>query len=103
MTYKIDIPKEFILTCTYPMCNEHGDIYRHPDQEGEDATQVEILCEEHAPKFGFCKGCGSYCAGLESFDFVPKVWGYCVLCGEQFESVDDEDEEEYDQWGNPLS
>jgi hypothetical protein len=90
----IVVPKEFILTCTYPMCNEHGDIYRHPDWEGETSTQAEILCEEHAPKIGFCKGCGSYCGGLESFDFAPKVWGYCEVCGDAIASeVDKEDKD----------
>lgn len=97
MTYMIVIPKEFILTCTYPMCKEHGDIYRHPDWEGETSTQAEILCEKHAPQVGFCVGCGVFAGGLESFEFAPKVRGYCETCGDAIASeVDLEDEDDQD-------
>ena len=95
MTYKIDVPPEFQLTCTYPLCDEHADLYRLPDWDCEGSTRAEILCENHAPSVGFCKGCGHYCAGLESFEFTPKVRGYCETCGESLLSeVEDEDDDD---------
>lgn len=83
MTYKIIIPNEFGLICTYPMCNEHADLYRTPEQEHEDSTETVILCKEHATIAGFCVGCGWFCGSLESFYVVSKFWGYCKECGDK--------------------
>jgi hypothetical protein len=34
---------------------------------------TEILCPDFANEQGFCRSCGTFCAGIERFDFGPMT------------------------------
>jgi hypothetical protein len=53
----------------------------------------EYYCFTHAFEHGYCKGCGQFFAGIESFDFGP---GYCDNCRAEWE--DDLDEDMMEEW-----
>lgn len=64
--------------------NDHVEEYQYPDGHNED------LCYDCGLATGFCVGCGSFCAGIESFDFSP-VMGYCYECIQQLELIEPDD------------
>jgi hypothetical protein len=42
----------------------------------------EYSCWEHAHQFGYCRRCGCFWAGVESFEFDPS--GLCENCRNQY-------------------
>jgi hypothetical protein len=66
-----------LMTCTFP-----------------DGAEIQ-LCSDCFQKDGsFCKSCGCFCSGIESFDFIHP--GYCDNCIDEMEQDDfwgDEDNE----------
>lgn len=74
---------DLTTTCTFPT----------------DAEDIE-LCPTCLKEDGsFCLCCGSFCSGLESFDFIHP--GYCDTCWGEIEDsnrrdFDEEDEEDED-------
>lgn len=74
-----------LMTCTY----------------AHDGSTTK-LCPDCIKDSGFCLDCGSYCAGMSSFDFSPMP-GYCSDCRDEFDDDDDWDNDLYDpqdDWGN---
>lgn len=58
-----------------------GNPRRHPD---------DCLCDAHIRHSGFCKGCGSFAGGIESFDFALHGYdGFCDNCAWQLRAEDD--------------
>lgn len=54
-----------------------------------DTEPAEWCCDEHIYEAGYCRVCGLFNAGLESFDFGGD--GLCASCREELrESVEDE-------------
>lgn len=67
-----------------------------PDTNWQESPPDEWLCPEHAFAHGYCKGCGSFWAGVEDFDFGN---GYCEHCQAEFDH-DHEYEDEGDYYGD---
>lgn len=66
------------------------------DELGDDENS-EILCGKHAAETGYCCCCGTYCAGMTSFDFHHP--GYCDNCYDEVRSDCGEDD---DEWNEPY-
>lgn len=68
--------------------------------ETDDAEPDYILCGKHAAKEGFCCCCGTFCAGMDSFEFQHP--GYCDNCYEEVRSnSEDDDDDDYDYIDHP--
>lgn len=62
----------------------------------DDPDRVDgHYCPEHAIKNGFCGACGTFSAGIESFDF-GRYAGYCPTCQDEFEAQDEAGDEDED-------
>ncbi len=96
--------------CNEPGCSAQG-MACYLDWIHEEPE--DWYCPEHAPKNGYCAGCGQFSAGFESFDFAPAgMAGLCDACqelvraeieGEEaLEAGDDEDYFDYEDapWNN---
>ncbi len=94
--YLILIPKAFDVKCHEPLCNEHAHLFRYPELEDEESTTAVFYCRKHAVEHGFCEVCGTFCGGLESFEFGNQR-GFCDQCWESIEAIDDDydDEDEF--------
>lgn len=79
--YMIRIPQAFDVKCHEPLCNEHAHLYRYPDHDGEESTIAVLYCPEHAVQQGFCRSCGFYAGGLDSFEYGTTA-GYCPTCAD---------------------
>ena len=86
-SYMIKIPETFRVKCHEPLCDKHAHLYRYPEQGNEKDTLAVLSCPECAAKHGFCKSCGAFVGGLESFEFGNQH-GYCDQCWENMEPVD---------------
>ena len=69
--------------CEEKDCNKSGDrlltcTVDYTDDSGDWQTDVFLYCADHAVENGFCCGCGIFCAGIESFDFIHP--GLCDNC-----------------------
>lgn len=49
----------------------------------------EYYCEDHIEDAGYCSGCGTFCAGIESFDIGP-LHGFCDNCADEIRSSDED-------------
>ncbi len=87
--YKISIPKEFDIKCHEPLCNDHADLYRYPEKEGEENSIAVLYCPVHAAEHGFCKQCGVYAGGYEGFEYGQQQ-GLCDACWENREPINDD-------------
>lgn len=85
-------------TQTEPHVCEHEDcesldtmpVFMGPDDEPDG-----YYCGEHVAEAGFCRGCGQFCAGIESFDFGPFP-GYCDNCADELRHEEALEAGEYD-------
>ena len=89
--------------CSHAGCWKHGEDVIEcylPDYEVDEEgfrTNDEpdyYYCWEHADTHGFCKMCGEFWAGIESFEFIHP--GFCDNCDDEMErdfdrGFDDED------------
>lgn len=84
------------VICDHAGCKETENLVEtvYPDGEVEG-----IYCSEHVPDC-FCWGCGSFCAGMESFDFAESLGGIKGLCEGCCEQVRADCGE--DRYGNPI-
>lgn len=87
-----------LITCLE--CREPGGfpcIEPCQDHESRWTSEITYLCGDCATKAGFCRGCGYFWAGVESFDF-SRIRGYCSDCVHDLENEfgDGEDEEYFD-------
>lgn len=67
-----------------------------PDYESQsvDGKPDYYYCSKHAGRF-FCRICGQFWAGIESFDFLHP--GYCDNCDDQIQhDFDDGEDDDYD-------
>ncbi|MDJ0660585.1 MAG: hypothetical protein QNJ42_14015 [Crocosphaera sp.] len=94
--YMIVIPQAFDIKCHEPLCNNHANLYRYPELEDEEATIAVLYCPKHAADHGFCKGCGCYAGGLESFEFGSTP-GLCDACADDREPIID-DYDDYNEF-----
>lgn len=77
--------------CQEPECGEESGVACVlPDD-----TIAGEYCLAHAFANGFCKGCGEFWAGLESFDFGN---GYCANCNADADDADYVDPDYDDGW-----
>ena len=56
----------------------------------------EVLCRKHAQEAGYCRSCGDFWAGIESFDFGHP--GLCDHCYDQVRADEAWDEEPDDDY-----
>jgi hypothetical protein len=79
-------------TCAEPGCTaEHAIACEEPRDWMEaavdaalDEPTVTYYCPDHAEQNGFCRGCGVFAAGIETYDF-GRYPGYCDNCQDQIE------------------
>lgn len=57
-------------------------------------------CWEHIVQNGFCRGCGQFWAGVDSFDF--QHYGWCDNCWDQVSEPESEFEYEDDYYESPY-
>jgi len=79
--------------CQHPVCTNEGiPCLLH----WWDKTPEEFFCWEHAFQHGYCRSCGVFWAGIESFDFGSG--GLCEQCRDQIraETGEDLDEDDFD-------
>lgn len=76
--------------CWQPGCTEWGVACFFPDHEwggpggGPRKHPDDCLCDKHIKHSGFCKGCGCFAGGIESFDFALHGYdGFCDNCAWQ--------------------
>jgi hypothetical protein len=69
-----------------------------PDSYNEKTgkSKYEYLTFDEATEAGYCAGCGSFWAGVTSFDF-SDIEGYCENCVDEIKSNDATFDEE-DNW-----
>jgi hypothetical protein len=82
--------------CTVPGCTAWGTDCYFPDHGwgGPDGSPRkgpdECLCDRHIKHSGFCKGCGGFAGGIESFDFGTHGYpGFCDDCAWQIRAEED--------------
>lgn len=87
------------IDCTYlcDVCRAPGSTECFLDaflgQEIETQAPDEILCADHAFRAGYCHGCGSFYAGIDSFDFGYD--GLCEGCRLEFMPPEYDDHEDF--------
>lgn len=107
--------ENFVMSVKYHLhiCMENGCWKRHatacflPDYDNlndDDGKPDYYYCGKHASRF-FCRICGQFWAGIESFDFMHP--GLCDNCYDQIaHDFDDGDDHSDEDWGgyegNPL-
>jgi hypothetical protein len=76
--------------------------YLPSDNINED-DEIVFLCPECNDGTCYCKGCGQFCAGIDSFEF-GKYAGYCDNCRDEIESneIGDDEGEDDNWWGYGL-
>lgn len=85
--------------CWHPGCYEKGTRCVIPWSDDDDLP-YERYCPEHAVEYGYCCGCGLFCAGIDSFDF-GRYRGLCDNCADEVranEAWDDYEEMEFGLW-----
>jgi hypothetical protein len=62
----------------------------------KERSPDEVLCGEHASLAGYCRCCGDFWGGIDSFEFGHP--GLCDQCHDQIEAdfAESEYEEDYD-------
>lgn len=83
--------------CEEPGCTNDGrpcflPAYGKPEADWDKPDQ--FYCWEHASPNGYCRGCGDFWGGVESFEFLND--GYCDNCKSQMDA-DMRDEEDDDE------
>jgi hypothetical protein len=53
----------------------------------------EVLCGEHASEAGYCRSCGDFWGGIESFEFHHP--GLCDHCATDGQDLDFDEEDDY--------
>jgi hypothetical protein len=76
--------------CDEPRCDNPGHACFLPGSQEPDGG----YCSEHAFAHGFCKGCGDFWGGVESFEFINNGW--CDNCRAEFDEPDDDEEYAWD-------
>lgn len=76
--------------CVDPGCTEGGMACWLPDYYDTGGTRPDAYyCGKHIEGSGFCKGCGSFSGGIESFDYALHGYpGYCDNCAFQLQAED---------------
>jgi len=75
------------------LCDEDGCEKEGCECTLPDGTLGGRYCTTHAFRNGFCKGCGMFWAGIESFDFGS---GYCDNCRTDWDEPEwDEDDSDW--------
>jgi hypothetical protein len=59
----------------------------------------EWYCPQHAEENGYCRSCGTFCGGMESFEFIHP--GYCDNCHDQLHEDDDPNDDDWYPEGLP--
>lgn len=59
----------------------------------------ELLCDECIKDSGYCRHCGQFCAGIESFEFGPMA-GFCDNCADQIRDSCRDEYDEYDEFAD---
>ena len=85
------------------LCDElvHGARCEEPDCKGSailcklpEAESIRALCPDHAVEQGYCRSCGEFWAGIESFDL--RASGLCDHCHDEL-CADFDDRPDYDE------
>ncbi|MBK9751827.1 MAG: hypothetical protein IPO91_34385 [Chloroflexi bacterium] len=82
--------------CQHEGCTAMGNPCWLPEfdkPEGHGDEPDMWYCDAHMHGSGFCRGCGTFWGGIESFDFGS---GFCEHCESEFD--DDFDDEYYDDF-----
>ncbi len=61
-----------------------------------DGEEIRLCPDCLKADGGFCFGCGHYCSGMASFDFVHP--GYCDNCWDEIQSAESWDDDDANDW-----
>lgn len=76
--------------CEQEGCKEAASVKCYlPDTDFDEPPDYTYCCK-HAKDEGFCMGCGQFCAGITSFDFIHPGW--CDNCYDEISGNDDDEE-----------
>lgn len=70
-----------------------------PEPYSRDRMPDEMLCAVHAGRAGYCRSCGDFWGGIESFEFLHP--GLCDNCDDQIRAdfgTDDREHYEEEYW-----
>lgn len=91
--------KHRLRRCAEAGCWRKGMDCYLPD--GVPGVPDEWVCWEHAHKAGYCRSCGCFNGGIESFDFGRS--GLCESCEDQWKcDMGEYDERDEYQDGDPY-
>lgn len=71
--------------CEEDGCNQDASRYEIVAINDDGSDDVHWLCDEHAPKFGFCVYCGNFSLGIGN-DVRLMETGICDDCRHELES-----------------
>lgn len=99
-----DLDKKRAIIREHHKSQKHGCDQAGCENEGEpgwsmwgEEEPLGFYCWDHAYENGFCPGCMTFMAGIESFDFSSS--GLCANCEADLEPEwEDEDELEFDDF-----
>lgn len=83
------------IACWLP---RYGYLDDQPENDPEEPD--DWYCPEHAALHGYCRCCGTFEGGIESFEFGRHA-GYCDVCATQREH-EEEVERAEDEWIDPA-
>ena len=81
--------------CDEEGCTSHFTVGCYLPDTDRTNRPDNFYCSEHAEQNGFCKSCGDFWGGVESFEF-GEYHGYCDNCAYELER-DDELANGYDE------
>src|SRR5579859_4290086 len=89
-------PEEEVHVCSHESCASTDTM---PCYLGGEREPDDWYCDDHISAAGFCKGCGMFSVGIESFDF-SAIPGFCAECVDFIHTEEAmEDEFDDDDWG----
>jgi hypothetical protein len=75
------------MTCEHDGCDREGNPCFLLDDPPDKPSYH--FCGDHAHEEGFCRGCGGFFGGIESFEFGYGLCDYCeVECEDEIEDLD---------------
>lgn len=80
--------KRLLKICGHDGCWQRG----NPCYLEMDAPPSEYGCHEHAHIMGYCRWCGQFWGGIESFDFGNGLCDHCRDAAREDAGYEDQDE-----------
>lgn len=81
------------VQCARETCEAEAMVCTLPPYGVDDEPEYQYFCPEHAPQMGFCRMCGEFWGGINSFEFLHP--GLCDNCYDETQNDREEEREEF--------